>query len=288
MKVAVLGAGLMGAQIGCEYALGGHEVTLVARDLDRLRGRVEEGLATVAALGLRAEAQVTRARESLRFATTIGRDAYDLVVESLPEDLELKKTLLWEARAASPSAVLASNTSSLSISSLGDAVDAPERTIGTHYWNPPLLSPLVETIPGSRTASTVVQFALDTLRALGKRPILVERDVPGFLWNRLQLALLRECLWLVEQGVARPDTIDEVVREGLARRWRHVGPFEAVALGGAETWERASANVIPSLSTAGAVPDLRGFVSKDAARLADRGLAGELLRDAKPGRASEG
>jgi 3-hydroxybutyryl-CoA dehydrogenase len=290
VKVALLGAGLMGAQIGCEYALGGHDVTVVARDLDRLDGRVDEALGTVAALGLRTDTEVAAARGRLRSTTTIGEDAYDLVVESLPEDLELKAKLLREAAALSPAAVLVSNTSSLGIGVLGDAVGAPERTMGTHYFNPPLLSPLVETTPGPRTASKVVQFVLDILVALGKHPVLVERDVPGFVWNRLQLALLRECVWLVEQGIAQPGTVDEIVREGLARRWRHVGPFEAIALGGADTWERVSANLVPSLSTAEVLRDVRRFGNAHAAQLAelrarrDRGLADELLRDA----ASEG
>jgi 3-hydroxybutyryl-CoA dehydrogenase len=285
MNVLVLGAGLMGAQIGCEYALGGHAVTLVATNLDRLRSRAEEALETVARLELRTDSDITGARARLSFATTVGGDAHDLVVESLPEDFELKTHLLREAAAISPSAILASNTSSIAIGSLGEAVGAPERTIGTHYWNPPLLSPLVETITSPRTERAVVQFAVDTLLALGKHPILVEQDVPGFVWNRLQLALLRECMWLVEHGVADPETVDEVVREGLARRWRHVGPFEAVALGGAETWNRVSANVVPSLSTADVLSDLQHFVGNDAERLEelrhrrDRGLAEELTRD---------
>src|SRR5918992_1203463 len=161
MRVLVVGAGLMGAQIGCEYALGGHDVTLFARRAESVRLRVESAF------------------------------------ESLPEQLELKASLLRDAAARSPDAVLASNTSSLSITALGEAAGAPERTVGTHYWNPPLLMPLVEVVAGDRTRRDVLTFVRSTLEALGKRPVVVEREVPGFVWNRLQTALLRESLWLV-------------------------------------------------------------------------------------------
>jgi 3-hydroxybutyryl-CoA dehydrogenase len=99
----------------------------------------------------------------------------------------------------------------------------------------------------------------------------VQRDVPGFVWNRLQFALVRECVWLVEQGVASAETIDEVMRAGLARRWRHVGPFRAMALGGIDTWNRSAANIVPELSTAAALPDLNGFAR----------MAGDLEADAR-------
>jgi 3-hydroxybutyryl-CoA dehydrogenase len=282
MRVTIVGAGLMGAQIGCEYALGGHEATLVARNLDRARERVEEALSMAARVGLASEDEVVAAQARVRFTTDPGEGGCDLAVESLPEDLELKAGLLQKVATGSPDAILASNTSSLSISDLGEAVGAGERTIGTHYWNPPLLSPLVETIPGARTDRRVVECVVRILEAVGKRPVLVEREVPGFIWNRLQMALLRESVWLVEAGVASPETVDEVVRSGLARRWRHVGPFQAIALGGIETWERAAANLLPELSTATSLIRLRRFVPMEPDALKerrDRALAEELIQE---------
>jgi 3-hydroxybutyryl-CoA dehydrogenase len=286
MRVLVLGAGLMGAQIGCEYGLGGHRVTLVARRRERARERVEGGLALVRELGLFSPQATEDAGGRIAFAARAEEaEGFDLAVESLPEDLELKARLLRRVAGASPDAVLASNTSSLSITALGAAVGAPERVIGTHYWNPPLLSPLVEVVPGEATDGGIVARVRATLADLGKCPILVEADVPGFVWNRLQLALLRECVWLVENGVAAAGTVDEVVREGLARRWRRIGPFEAIALGGVETWERAARNLVPELSTAAELGPLARFVpgeEVDLARLAerrDRALAEELIRE---------
>jgi 3-hydroxybutyryl-CoA dehydrogenase len=244
MRVVVIGAGRMGSQIGWEYENAGHEVTFVGRD----------------------DPQPPPA---------------DLVVESVPECFDLKVSLLRAAAHAHPDAILASNTSSLSITALGEAIGAPERTLGTHYWNPPRLMPLVEVIPGA-ASSERVELVLGTLRSLGKRPVLVERDVPGFAWNRLQFALLREALWLVDEGVATPAVIDEIVRDGLARRWRYTGPFETAALGGIDTFQRIAANLFGELSTATAAPGLAAAASSvpldGVAERRDAGLAKELAR----------
>ena len=285
MRVLVLGAGLMGAQIGCEYALGGHDVTLVARDLGRVEDRVEAALATAEDRGLVASEAAGAARGRIAIAGRFDAAGWELVVESVPEDLELKAALLRPVADASPAAILASNASSLSITALGLEIGAPERTLGTHYWNPPLLMPLVEVVPGGASRETV-ERVVSMLAALGKRPVRVERDVPGFIWNRLQFALLRECVWLVENGVAAPETVDDVVRDGLARRWRHVGPFQAIALGGVETWNRSGANLVPELSTARLLPDLgslapRNGSLKEVAARRDRALARELLEERK-------
>ena len=98
------------------------------------------------------------------------------------------------------------------------ACGAPERTVGTHYWNPPLLMPLVEIISGAHSTPEAVELARGAVASSGKRPVLVQRDVPGFIWNRLQHALLREARWIVDNGVATPEAVDEVVRFGNARR----------------------------------------------------------------------
>src|SRR5919204_1087104 len=277
MRVLVLGAGLMGAQIGCEYAFGGHDVTLVARDLERVRGRVDSAFATAEERGLVPAKTAHEARDRLHITREYEPTRWELVVESVPEDLALKAELLRPLAAGSPEAILVSNASSLSITALGEKAAAPERTLGTHYWNPPLLMPLVEVVPGA-AARAVVDRVVVTLRELGKRPVLVERDVPGFIWNRLQFALLRECVWLVENGVATPETVDEVVKHGLARRWRHVGPFQAIALGGVDTWNRSGANLVPELSTERRLPDLHGLAPsngslEEVAARRDRALA---------------
>ena len=192
------------------------------------------------------------------------------------------------ALAEAPEPVVATNTSSLSISAIGEAIGAPERTVGTHYLNPPLLMPTVEVIAGERTTPETVSLAQETLVALGKLPVVVRRDVPGFVWNRLQFALVRECAWLVEHGVASAKDVDTVMREGLARRWRRVGPLRAVALGGIDTWNRSGRSIVPDLSNARELPDLAsvaitdGNLSEDAAAR-DGALARELREERSMG-----
>jgi 3-hydroxybutyryl-CoA dehydrogenase len=290
VRVAIIGAGLMGAQIGCEYALGGHNVRVYARDLAGAQQRVADGFALLDAHGLSTTDEVRAAAGRISTATDPGeaaRDA-DLLVESLPEDIALKASVLRVALAEAPEPVIATNTSSLSISAIGEAIGAPERTVGTHYLNPPLLMPTVEVIAGERTAPETVSLARETLVALGKLPLVVRRDVPGFVWNRLQFALVRECAWLVERGVASAEDVDTVVREGLARRWRRVGPLRAVALGGIDTWNRSGRSIVPDLSNARELPDLAsvaitdGNLSEDVAAR-DGALARELREERSTG-----
>ena len=282
MDVVVVGAGLMGSQIAAEYALGGHRVHCFARHPDVTRARADEALATARRLGLRDEATTSAAAQRLTVVGDLDAvERCDLVVESVPEDTPLKGQVLTPIAAHFPGAVIASNTSSLSIGEIGEACGAPERTVGTHYWNPPLLMPLVEVIAGPKTRPEAVELARAAVESCGKRPVLVQRDVPGFIWNRLQHALLREALWIVDNGVATPEAVDEVVRFGNARRWEHVGPFAAAALGGIGTWQRVAGELWPVLSNAADAGDLQRALWADAEELAAIAEArdAELARD---------
>ncbi len=198
MKIAVVGPGLMGAQIGVEYALGGHAVTFVARNVEKARQRVEAAFVLVDELALKPRAEIGPGRERVTIVE-VSADldtGTELVVESIAESLEDKIAVLGYLAKRLPNAILASNTSSLSITELGEATGASERMVGTHYWNPPLLMPLVEVITTDRVLPNIVPLIIETLTNLGKRPVLAERDVRGFICNRMQLALLREAVWL--------------------------------------------------------------------------------------------
>jgi 3-hydroxybutyryl-CoA dehydrogenase len=290
MDVVVVGSGLMGSQIAAEYALGGHTVHCLARRPEATAERTAEAFATALRLGLHDAAATSAAAARLTVVGELAEiPACDLVVESIPEDLALKGEVLTPVAAHFPAAVIASNTSSLSIGEIGEACAAPERTVGTHYWNPPLLMPLVEVVAGPRSTPQAVELARGAVASCGKRPVLVQRDVPGFIWNRLQHALLREALWIIDNGVATPEAVDEVVRFGNARRWEHVGPFAAAALGGIDTWQRVAGELFPVLSNADAAGDLgRGLWADEAAlaRIAAERDA-ELARDLRE-RAAEG
>lgn len=287
MKVVVAGAGLMGTQIGVEYALGGHAVTFLARDAEAARQRLESTFQHVDELGLASPTATMGARERVRVVDDLAalELSTELAVESIVEELDHKLTLLRGLAERLPSAILASNTSSLSIATLGAGAGASDRMIGTHYWNPPLLMPLVEVVATERVRPDIVPMVTAVLTGLGKRPVQAERDVPGFIWNRMQIALLREAVWLAEAGVATPEAIDQVVREGLARRWRYTGPFQTAALGGAATFERIAANLWPVLSNADHLVDLRQWLDENPSTLErtrtarDRGLREDLVRD---------
>jgi 3-hydroxyacyl-CoA dehydrogenase len=276
------------------------------RNRARAERRVEAALALVLEHELADEAAVARARALMSYdnldggggravdaSTPPGGRSPELIVESLPEELSLKADVLGKFAAQYPQATVASNTSSISISALGDAAGVSERIIGTHYWNPPLLMPLVETIAGEHTPRERLVDVIELLRAIGKRPVVLEREVSGLLWNRLQLAVLRECQWLVEHGVATPTTIDEVMRDGLARRWRLTGPFETVGLGGAQTFDAIAANLYPLLSSATSGHGFDAHVPHDPAVLAnlrarrDAALAAELRAERERARPAD-
>ena len=287
-KVVLLGPGLMGAQIACEYALGGHEVIVLARRPDVAEERIARGFATARQQGLATQDRADAARGRMAIVPESDREAADdaaIIVESVVEDLAQKRTALAPVVARNPKAIVASNTSSIPITAIADAIGAGERTVGAHYWNPPLLMPMVEVIRSEETSPGVVSEMVATLKALGKRPVLVERDVAGFAWNRLQLALLREAVWLVENGVASPATVDEIVRDGLARRWRYTGPFQTAALGGAATFERVANLLWPALSTATSLDGLRRWLDESPEATGplrerrDAGLAADMRAD---------
>lgn len=281
----------MGSQIACEYALAGHDVTVVARNRAAVAARVDAAFDLAVHHGLADTDSATDARARVSSGTVAdaiaraGDEAVGLVVESIVEQLAVKSDVLAPLAAAHPGATIATNTSSLSITAIGEAIGAAARTVGTHYWNPPLLMPLVEVVRGERTAPVVVDDVVDRLRNMRKTPVVVERDVPGFIWNRLQFALLREAVALEQDGVADAATIDLIVRDGLARRWVHTGPFQTAALGGAETFATVAANLFPHLSSAQDAPGLVDVADSliddldELARRRDAALGAQVARD---------
>ena len=284
--IAVIGAGLMGSQIGCEYALAGHRVVFVARDADRARARVADAFATARRFAVAAPDALEQGAGRISFREDCaGDEPVGLIVESLVEDRAVKAEWLAAAAAWRPRATLATNSSSIGVGELGALAGAGPRLLATHYWNPPLLMPLVEVLGSEATEPPRVEGVCVLLRAIGKRPVRLEREAPGLLWNRIQLAVLREALWLVEHGVASPAVIDEVMRDGLARRWRLTGPFETVSLGGAATFDAVAANLFPELSAAREAKGFAPHLIDDAQALPalrdrrDEGLAAELARE---------
>jgi 3-hydroxybutyryl-CoA dehydrogenase len=173
----------------------------------------------------------------------------ELVIETIAEDLVVKKEVLAQVDGwLSTDVVLASNTSSLSIGALGEAVASPERFAGFHFLNPAHLTGVVEVVPGQATSSGTVDRLARYARRMDKVPLVLRRDVPGFIWNRIQFAVLRKCLYLLREGFADVESIDAAVSDGLAPRWTAAGPFATADLGGLDTFRRAAAHLFPRLA----------------------------------------
>jgi 3-hydroxybutyryl-CoA dehydrogenase len=235
-RVFVVGAGIMGSGIAAQAALAGYAVTLedVSEELVR-RGREQMGRALDAATrhGKLTDAQRKEALD--RVDTAIGfrrADSAHLVIEAAPENLELKRELFRELeKAAHPQAILATNTSSLPITSIASAVGDPGRVVGIHFFNPVLQMALVELIPGYHTRPEVLEAARAFAVSLGKT-VVHSKDTPGFVTTRAVAVLLNEAAWMLYEGVATKEEIDAAYKLGF----RHpMGPFELLDLVGLDT-----------------------------------------------------
>lgn len=259
--IAVIGAGLMGHGIAQVFASRGHEVAVfdpVPEALETLRARIG---ANLSALGQDpASAQAVRPCRSLADAVA----GAGLVIEAAREQLEAKRALFAEIEANAPaSAILATNTSVIPIGSIMAGLARPERALGTHWWNPPHLIPLVEVIGTDRTAPDVISRTMDILAAAGKTPVHVRRDVAGFIGNRLQHALWREAVGLVEAGVCDAETVDMVVKASFGMRLAVLGPLENADLVGTDLTLAIHETILPALNPpSGPSPYLGALVAQ--------------------------
>lgn len=244
-KVTVIGAGLMGHGIGLEFAAHGLGVRLVDRDQaasDAAKKRIDLGLDLLTEAGMLKADQHDEVRERISFSTDVtaaSADA-DLVLEAVFENLKLKRSLLALAASSAPQhTIFASNTSSFMPSQLADATGRPHRFAVAHYFNPPHLMPLVEIVPAPG-ADPDVSDSLRTLYTdMGKKPVVIKKELPGFIANRLQGALSREAAALVQQGIATPRDVDSVIKYGFGRRLAIAGPFEI--------WEQAGWDLVSTI-----------------------------------------
>ncbi len=229
--IAVVGAGSIGVSWSIVFARAGHRVALHDADPGRLPAAADDVCSRLGALadaGLLAEtpdAVAERVRTEADLAATVA--GADLVQECAPEDLALKRELFAALEVAAPEhCVLASSTSALMPTPLFAHLAHPGRALVVHPANPPHLLPVVELVPGTATDPDVVADVDRLLAAAGMSPVHVDREVEGFVYNRLQGAVLREAYALVRDGVTDVEGIDRIVRDGLGRRWAVVGPFE--------------------------------------------------------------
>src|SRR5579862_8128467 len=211
---AVIGTGMMGPGIAGCLALGGLRATILSRSEETAARGLETARAQLDILaenGLAEAAEVREAagRLSASHAFNDIVSNVDLVIESAPENMDLKQKLFARMDAvADKAAVLASNTSGLSITAIASGCRYPERALTTHFWNPPHLMPLVEIVRGEKTSPEIAQSVRELFTSCGKAAVIVKRDRPGQLGNRLQMALVREAAYIVEEGIADVEDVD--------------------------------------------------------------------------------
>lgn len=258
--VAIIGAGLMGHGIAQVFAAHGHAVRIHDASAQALAGvhrRVRDNL-----LDLGQDPSAAAGIEPCEVLADAVRDA-DVVFEAGPENLQLKQQLFAQIETFAPrAALLASNTSVIPISRIMGGLRHRDRALGTHWWNPPYLVPLVEVIQTADTSAKSMQRMTELLAAAGKAPVTVRKDVPGFVGNRLQHALWREAIALVQSGVCDAETVDTVVKSSFGRRLAVLGPLENADLVGTDLTLAIHDTVLPDLDrSAEAQPYLRELVA---------------------------
>ena len=246
-RIAVIGAGLMGHGIAQVFALAGHDVTIydsVQATLDSAKARI---LTNLKDLGDdRKAAELITPVVELAAAV---REA-DYVVEAVLENLPLKQKLFAEIEQhVRPDTILSSNTSVSPITKIMEGLKRRERALGTHWWNPPFLVPLVEVIETQWTSPQAVDFAIKLHVAAGKKPAHVRKDVPGFIGNRLQHALWREAVSLVENGICDAETVDNVIKSAFGRRLAVLGPLENADMVGTDLTLAIHQTVLPDIDS---------------------------------------
>ena len=261
-QITVLGAGLMGHALALEFALGGYQVALYSRSAASVqRGveNVEASLDQLVRVGKTSAEQAAAALVRIQGYAALGEavEAADVVVESVYEDLALKQQIFRDLDDLCPErTILASNTSSFMPSSFTADIRRRDKALVVHYVNPPHLVPVVEVVPTDQTSEETVTAITELLKGIGKRPIVIRKEVPGFVLNRLQMALLREACWLVENGVVEAQDVDMALCNSIGRRWAVAGIFEILEIAGWDLISNVASGVMPHLSATSEVPQV--------------------------------
>jgi 3-hydroxybutyryl-CoA dehydrogenase len=250
--IGVVGTGLMGSGIAAVFAAAGRTVFLFDQDPKRLEEatqKIGEICEEMRDAGLTSLSQTEIFSHIKPVSKLAELRAAEFIIEAVPEVLEIKHALYRELEAVvGRESILASNTSGFMPSKLSEALVGPDRFVVAHFWNPPHAIPLVEVVPSARTSPAAVERTMDLLRATRAEPVLVEKEIPGFIGNRLQYAVLREALAIVRSGGASPEAVDTVMKASLGRRYATVGPLETADLGGLDTFLTIASHLMPELA----------------------------------------
>ncbi len=260
-SISVIGAGIMGHGIAQVFGMGGYDVCLndVSPEiLEKAKVRVRENLRIFTENGFitasEADAAFGRIRTEPDLEASV-KDA-DIVIEAIKEDIELKRTMFNRLDAACPErTILASNSSSLLISDFASETKRQDRVVLTHWYNPPHIVPAVEVIRGVNTSMETADLMYDLLKKVRKLPIRINKEIPGYLLNRIQMAMAREAWYLWQAGVASAEDIDLAVKGSLGFRLASIGPLLTSDLGGQDTWCAVASYLFPLISDAHEPPE---------------------------------
>jgi 3-hydroxybutyryl-CoA dehydrogenase len=252
-EVGIIGAGTMGHGIAQCFAVKGRQVRLfdVNREvLGTAPARIRSNLELFVEVGWTEPETVEATIRNIFLCEDLSSAVQGpaLIIETISEQLDLKNRLFAELEAlVHPETILCTSTSALSITSISRGLKHPERVLGTHFWNPPHILPCVEVIKSETTSDRVFEEVVSLLADLGKEPVRVLRDVPGFIGNRMQHALQREAMYLVDQGIAAPEEVDRVVKFGFGLRLALMGPLERSDWGGLDITYQVQKYLLPYL-----------------------------------------
>jgi 3-hydroxyacyl-CoA dehydrogenase len=262
-RAAVIGTGTMGPGMGAVLARAGVETALYDVSAEALE-RAKAGAELAAGVLDRLEAPRGDGG-SLRFESDLAAalDGAEFVLEAVPEKLELKHEVFPQfEQHVGPDAILASNTSGIPITKIAAVCERPERVVGMHWSNPPHLIPMIEVIPGEQTSPGTVEATAELVRRIGYHPV-VEREVPGFVENRILYAIMRECLDLVDRGIIDPEGLDLNVRWGIGYKLAVIGPMELLDMAGLDIYNAVGSYLNQDLSTSGDVSStIRGLIDE--------------------------
>jgi len=253
-NITIIGSGVMGSSIAQSFAVSGYNVTIIdvkEEFLLRAQYRIFDNLSLLVEEGKITEPEKAMALASLVYSTDLEEAVKeaDFIIEAIPEVIEMKWDLFNTLEEfMKPDAIVASNTSTFPITRLMEKAGFAERMIITHFFNPGHLVPLVEIVKHEKTKSEIVEKTIDLMNSIGKSPVLLKKEISGFIANRLQTALMREAFYLLQEGVADAHAIDTAITAGPGFRWAFTGPIEIADFGGLDTWQRVFDNVAPDLN----------------------------------------
>ena len=260
-SVAVIGTGIMAAGIAAGFIAQNIPVVILGRSKDKADGCLDKAIALARKIGLagdnasKNDADIKQHQSFGVLEDWLGWDQFSWVIETVAENLELKQKVFHFLDKAVPADIpIGSNSSGFPISKIAEGLQTANRMMGAHYFMPAEVVPLVEIVMGQKTDHKYAEQVCELYRAIEKKPVLVKKDIPGFLANRIQHALMREALSLVEEGIATPADIDDAVRYSFGFRYAAVGPMTQKEISGWDGMANAAKEIYPSLSNITALP----------------------------------